>query len=151
MILDHWSQSADPIDVTRIPLPGCRRRDKPTGFWISVRGPHDWSAHLASHGIVCDSWRHRHSVTLAPDARLLVLADVDAVLAFTREYGLPSAPGHPVDSVDWDRVEAQYPGIMIAPFQTELRRDPRTRWYFGWDCACICVWDAAAIASVTPS
>ena len=30
------------------------------------------------------------------------------------------------------------------------RLDMETRWYYGWDCASGCVWDASAVQSVEP-
>lgn len=149
MILEHHSETPGPIDPALV-REGCRRLDKPTGLWASVPGPHDWPAYLSGNGIPQRPYRIR--IDIVPDARLLVLADPEAVLTFGSEYGLGEAwgtgfpPGH---AIDWERVEAKWQGIVIAPFQTTLRRDPRCRWYFGWDCACACIWDADAILRTT--
>lgn len=150
MILEHWSTRSHAIDVSRIPGEGFRRRDKPTGFWVSVAGPHDWPAYLSSFGqTVLPAYRHR--VELAPDARILRLDSVDALLAFGADHALSSVHGTdvpPGEAVDWDRVEREWQGILITPFQHSVRRDPRCRWYYGWDCASGCIWDARAIASI---
>ena len=152
MILEHWSTRSHAIDVSRIPGEGFRRRDKPTGFWVSVAGPHDWPAYLSSFGqAVLPAYRHR--IELAPDARILVLDTVDALLGFSVSHGLSTVWGQavpPGDAIDWDRVAREWQGIIITPFQHSVRRDPRTRWYYGWDCASGCIWDAAAIASTVP-
>lgn len=153
MILEHWSTRSPRIDLARIPGEGCRRRDKPNGFWVSVRGPHDWPAYLAGlRGAAGARPAYRHRIDLAPDARILVLDSVDALLGFGASHGLSVVWGQtvpPGDAIDWDRVAQEWQGIIITPFQHSVRRDPRTRWYYGWDCASGCIWDAAAIASVT--
>jgi len=149
MILEHWSSRSHAIDRSRISAEGFRRRDKPTGFWVSVAGPHDWPAYLADTGHAPPACRHR--VELAPDARILVLDSVDAVLAFSAEHMLLVSRGAPVlpgEGIDWDRVEREWQGIVITPFQHSIRRDPRCRWYYGWDCASGCIWDAGAIALI---
>jgi hypothetical protein len=150
MILEHWSSRSHAIDVSRISGEGFRRRDKPTGFWVSVAGLHDWPAYLAQTGYGAPAYRHR--IELAPDARILRLDSVDALLDFSVSHRLATVWGEavpPGDAIDWDRVEREWQGIVITPFQHSLRRDPRTRWYYGWDCASGCIWDAAAIAGIT--
>lgn len=149
MILEHHSETSGPIDLTLL-REGCRRLDKPTGLWASVPGPHDWPAYLSEHGI--PQRPHRIRIDLVPDARILTLPSAEAVLAFGVEHALRkmwTTPIPPGEAIDWDRVEARWQGIVIAPFQATLRTDPRCRWYFGWDCACACIWDAGAILRTT--
>jgi hypothetical protein len=48
--------------------------------------------------------------------------------------------------IDWLRVAQKSAGIIIAPYIWERRL--HLPWYYGWDCASGCVWDAAAVLSV---
>lgn len=146
MIVEHWSSTSTVVDLARIPGEGCRRRDKPNGFWVSVPGSHGWTDYLRETGMPVPA--HRHLIEIADDARILVLGTVDAILEFSRTYAGRSLWGEtpvPGDSIDWDAVTERWQGIVIAPFQPTLRRDPRTCWYYGWDCASGCIWDPAAI------
>lgn len=54
--------------------------------------------------------------------------------------------GH--DHINWPMVADRYQGIVIAPYLWSRRMDGGL-WYYGWDCASGCIWDAAAVASVT--
>lgn len=155
MILEHWSSESPSIDRARISGDGFRCRHKPNGFWVSVAGPHDWPAYLVGlRGTRGAVPAYRHRIELAPDARILTLDSAEAILAFSRDHGLASIHGTPVppgDAIDWDLVEREWQGIIIAPYQPTLRRDPRTRWYYGWDCASGCIWDPAAILDISPA
>ena len=51
--------------------------------------------------------------------------------------------------IDWPAVATDYPGLIIAPYQWSCRMSEFTRWYYGWDCASGCIWNADAIARVT--
>lgn len=151
MIVEHWSETSTVIDLARIPGEGCRRSDKPDGFWVSVPGSHGWTDYLRENGLPLPP--HRHQIELAAGARILFLDSVEAILDFSDRHpatSLSPSGGTPVpgEGIDWDAVVERWQGIIIAPFQATLRREPRTRWYYGWDCASGCIWDPAAIASV---
>lgn len=49
--------------------------------------------------------------------------------------------------IDWQKVAQDYKGIIISPYQWDMRLDGEVRWYYGWDVACACIWDMSAIKS----
>lgn len=124
---------------------------KPHGLWVSVEGSDDWPHWCQSEDFRVDSLRVVHEIVLGLDAKVLRLACVEELDAFAREFGafdstIPNtmfAIGH---AIDWPRVAQKYQGIIIAPYIWERRL--QAMWYYGWDCASGCIWDASAIASV---
>ena len=91
--------------------------------------------------------------TLASSARILHLDGAGAIDAFNdrygieREYGIARSVRMP--EVSWAGVEADgYHGIVISPYCWERRLARHARWYYPWDCASGCIWNADAIASV---
>lgn len=117
---------------------------KPSGLWVSVDGPDDWRAWCEGEGWGLDRLRHRFVVTLTETARLLVITSPDELRAFDAEFG---ESGQRSWHVAWDAVAREWQGIIIAPYLWECRlSDPA--WYYCWDCASGCIWDASAIASV---
>ena len=122
---------------------------KPRGLWVSVDGEDDWK-----HWCECENFRpeclkYHYRVVLAPEANILHLATVESILAFTDQYASKafnlSAYNH---FIDWPLLETKYQGIVIAPYQWGLRMLEKTFWYYPWDCASGCIWDAAAIQSL---
>jgi hypothetical protein len=123
---------------------------KPKGLWLSVEGRNDWKEWCLSEGFGLDRLKCAAEVRLDPAANILRLSTEEAILDFTRRYGrapLIDLPG--LNDIDWSGAASDYQGIIIAPYQWRLRLDDRTFWYYGWDCASGCVWDAAAISSIT--
>jgi len=121
---------------------------KPRGFWVSVQGPDDWYEWCTSEEWATSTLPYPHEVTLAAGANLLVLSTVAELRAFTAQY-LP-APGGFTTRIDWASVQGRYDGIVIAPYQWELRFDVDMHWYYTWDCASGCIWNLNAIDAVTP-
>lgn len=123
---------------------------KPHGLWVSVDGEHDWLSWCQSEEFGIGHLRYR--IVLSEPERLLWLTTRDAVLDFTEQYDKPlEYPGYRFRKgycIDWRRVAADWPGIIIAPYQWSLRLYELTHWYYGWDCASGCIWDANMIAEV---
>lgn len=148
--LTHYSSGpvSHVYSVAQSPVP----QFKPNGLWVSVNdGGRSWPAYLEAEA----AWaayrlRFVHSVRPAAAARILVLASLADFDAFAAQYGirLPSAPPDFYHYVDWARVAADYQGIVIAPYRYD-RRYERGLWYWGWDCASGCIWDADAVAAIT--
>jgi hypothetical protein len=154
--LSHWSRESIAEVSSHDQQKSTRPYGKPRGLWVSVDGDDDWAWWCDAEQFCDLSQLLRYEVVLAPDANLLLLDSVEAVLSFTREHGrtatwnpaLFSADGTAVDYVDyidWARVARAYQGIVIAPYQWSLRLESITSWYYPWDCASGCIWDAAAI------
>ena len=122
---------------------------KPRGLWLSVQaddgcGWRDW---CMSEGFGLGRLTHIHDVMLAPGASMLRLASAEDIDAFTSAYLIQ--PGNTGFWVDWMAVAREYQGIVIAPYIWERRLARHTFWYYTWDCASACVWDADAISTIT--
>lgn len=135
MRLSHFSNAAviEPRSVEQ------DSRFKPRGLWVSVDGEDDWPWWCAAEEYSIGPNRFRVEVA---DDRLLVLATVDQIREFDREFCLGRR------DVDWAAVAERWPGIIIAPYQWSLRLS-EVRWYYSWDCASGCIWDATVITSVS--
>jgi len=125
---------------------------KPSGFWISRDGDDSWEAWCRSEEYWIGSLAVRHEVRLAEHASILSLSTAKELEGFTEQYGLPEAwASYSIKMIDWSRVAAEYSGIMIVPYIWSCRLDgPASGWYYSWDCASGCIWDASAIASIAP-
>lgn len=124
--------------------------DKPKGFWVSVDGEYDWEHWCGSENFGIGE--HRHRVHLASNHKVLHLTTSWDVLDFRHEYQGLKRWGTNNQWTDiyirWEDVARDYQGIIIAPYQWSLRMEEN--WYYGWDCASGCIWDATAIACVEP-
>lgn len=138
------------------PLRSALKHDKdhkPSGFWLSVddgeMGWADWcrAEEYELAGLACV-----HDVTLKGDAHILRISDPAGIDAFTAEFAGLDYDGRRnlgrVWRIDWPRVAKLYQGVVIAPYIWERRLDMVSSWYYGWDCASGCIWDASAIASI---
>lgn len=154
MNLSHYT--AKPIDALRpIEQPSMEAGEgspyKPRGLWLSVDGDEDWRSWCEGNDFALDTFKHHYRVHLRSDCNVLRLTSESDILDFTDKYNKPFAyPGRSVSDyfgcyIDWPRVAQDYQGIVIAPYCWPLRLDPRTHWYYGWDCASGCIWDPSAI------
>lgn len=119
---------------------------KPSGLWVSAE------EHEQNWRKWCESERFAigglaHLVTLAPGARVLEIGCAAELDAFDREFGLVEERISRILSLEWRRVAERWQGIVIAPYIWE-RRLSAIDWYYGWDCASGCIWDAEAVASI---
>lgn len=151
MKLSHWSEK--PIsqlrNVAQAPPRSCY--DKPRGLWVSVDGDADWEAWCKAENFG-GLGEHRYTVTLGDGANILHLKTAGDLERFTRNYG-GRDPLFPIGislkpsaAINWPVVAAQFDGIIIAPYcwQQRLKLD----WYYGWDCASGCIWNAQAVRSI---
>ena len=122
---------------------------KPQGLWLSVEdGKDGWSNWCESerfslHSLVC-----AHDVTLRENADVLWLRSADDIDKFTEQYSNRSVLALASFRIDWRSVAVKHQGILIAPYIWERRLTNHTSWYYTWDCASGCIWDASAIESV---
>jgi hypothetical protein len=115
------------------------RGDKPNGFWVSVKGNRDWPEFCYNEQWNLESFKHAFEIALVDSARILHIDSYEMLCAFSKNYGNR-------DRVDWMRVASEYQGIVIAPYQWDARYS--LNWYYSWDVASGCIWDAKAISRV---
>ena len=134
---------------------------KPRGLWVSVEGHGDgWSDWCKAEEFGQERFEYAYEVELAKDARILRLRTAADIQRFTKEYRdtesevnkilgqstFRDVPG--TMDINWTKIAVKYQGIIIAPYVWELRLEPGYEWYYGWDCASGCVWNAEAIKSL---
>lgn len=141
---------------------------KPRGFWVSVEGNEDgWADWCRGENFRLEELVYEYEVKLKPDARILYLSTQEELRDFTKKYYDPDGImnkvsqevhaendfGFPasVHDIDWPAVARKYQGIIIAPYIYSCRLSPPTDWYYTWDCASGCIWNARAIESVKPT
>jgi hypothetical protein len=121
---------------------------KPCGFWLSVDGNEDgWRDWCLGESFGLEHLTHVHDVELAPDAEVLRLHGPAGIDAFTREYHEPSDRFY--GRINWSRVAERWQGIIIAPYVWSRRLHDGAKWYYSWDCASGCIWDARAVAGIS--
>lgn len=118
--------------------------EKPRGLWVSVDGDDDWKSWCESESFGLGSQRHR--ISIKPQSSVLLITSAYGLDVFTETFGR-----HPSDNdlfermyIDWPEVAKHHGGIIIAPYQWSQRMT--LNWYYGWDCASGCIWDADQIA-----
>ena len=117
-----------------------------------------------------EALRYRHTVTILDASRILFLRKAKDIDAFTREYGRDLS-GHirllqSAEDTDgfgrkygrdlfadiqkqfsnyimWEEVAEKHSGIVINPYSRA--RSQTYLWYYGWNCAGGCIWDASVI------
>ncbi len=130
------------------------RCDKPNGLWVSVEGEYDWPAWCRSEGFRTEKLVSATHVVLHRDARILHIDTAAGLALFSREYRRmpPNESDLPLNllkvGVDWSRIARTYQGIIIAPYQWAMRLDSDAEWYYSWDCASGCLWDASAVSEL---
>lgn len=126
---------------------------KPRGLWVSVEGKADWAEWCRAENFGCLDCATE--VVLAPEANVLRLKGADDLDRFHAScsvvrYRYGEDLGD-LTTIDWRSVAQRYQGIIIAPYVWQRRLDrPVSNWYYGWDCASGCIWDAAAVARLRP-
>lgn len=139
---------------------------KPHGTWVSVPGDRDWRDVAPDMGFFPHGG-YVHTFEL-DTSRVLVIDTLDALDRFHQSHcadprsmterargaGLRSGDDARDDARDpmasfhvrWARVADRCDGVIIAPYQRERRHD--YLWYYGWDCACGCIWQPRALTWV---
>jgi hypothetical protein len=118
---------------------------KPRGLWYGVGD--SWLRWCESEQL---DWIHHYTyaLTLAPGANILRLKSLADLTRFQNKYGFHH-PGMFEDEkytdIDWPRVAKDYDGIEIAPYIWRARFT--MLWYYGWDVASGCIWNARAVKS----
>ena len=132
--------SAEPIErVYSVPkqVPG----PKPRGLWYDV--DREWEKWCRSEdwGWPDRPFGYRLEIERT---RILVISSVSALRHFTTMNGTnDECRGW---TINWANVASRYAGIEIAPYQWGCRHV--LSWYYGWDVASGCIWDASVVQSI---
>jgi len=131
---------------------------KPEGLWMATDG--GWAEYCTS--INRPLGEYHYEIVVAPGANILRISTADELDQFSIEYGA----GNPLDGYavkgvpdevraildhticDWPAVAKRYQGIVIHPHIRSRHMHLTSRWYYAWDVASGCIWDATAIAEV---
>lgn len=146
--LIHYAATPRVLDRQRKPV---ERGDgmKPSGLWFSVKGEYDWDWWCRSEEFGVERLACAHLVVLEDGANILCLTSVAEMMAFHDKYmHRPYASVSSYVQIDWRRVMAEYDGIIISPYQWDLRMARDFLWYYTWDCASGCVWNWDAVKSL---
>lgn len=148
MILRHWQGEpvGDPYSVEQSDAPD----QKPKGFWLSdERDETSWRRWCESEEFRAGCFEHWADFQVDMN-RVLHLETANAVLDFGRKFhAIGYAPW--CNWIDWRRVAQDYGGIVITPYQWTLRLEDAVDWYYSWDCASGCIWDASCLVRVADS
>jgi hypothetical protein len=129
---------------------------KPVGLWFSPEGEDDWARWCLRESNL-GPWRYR--VSLDPNAHILWISTADQLIAFHDIYCAETEferkfmfndDRRKYWPIDWDKVKADYDGLIIAPYLWSQRLMGPS-WYYGWDCASGCVWNAKSVLFVEPA
>lgn len=122
---------------------------KPNGFWVSDEDAEmSWLKWCKAEEFAPHKMKHAHSVELKSDANILIISNLKEFDKFHKTYN-GRLPGRiPIRRINWEEVASKYQGIIITPYLWERRLDMECSWYYGWDCASGCIWDAKAISKI---
>jgi hypothetical protein len=119
---------------------------KPRGLWLSVESDDEesfgWRDWCEREEFGLSRLTHRTELILQP-AHVLHLDSSAALLAFTRRYERTHDGFSFFHLMDWAAVAQDYRGLLIAPYDWNLRLD--LHWYYAWDCASACIWDCSTL------
>jgi hypothetical protein len=150
MRLVHYS--AKPLgEIYSVKQEGNNRPFKPRGLWVSAEtggeDDHGWLDWCEMEQFAMENFEHAAEVFLREGANVLAIVGPEALLGFAEEYKRPRTWPY-YDEIEWSKVAERYQGIIIAPYLWQLRLDDRTNWYYSWDCASGCIWDATAVERI---
>jgi|SRR5882672_5015504 len=126
---------------------------KPRGLWVSVEGEDDWKQWCEAEQFSLNCFEHATQIILTPNANILRLTTPQELKTFSAQHSFnpyPEVSLHSLRGINWEDVAAQHQGIIIAPYHWSCRLNNDVFWYYGWDCASGCIWDASAIVSLIP-
>jgi hypothetical protein len=148
MLLTHFSAKPLILDRSRVHTVYIQKIGmKPAGLWLSDENDEcSWAQWCAGEGFHLENLAHQAVFDVPEGNGVLWLRTVDELLAFTAKC--KASTTEPLLSsfyLDWTYVAKQYKGLIITPYQWELRLCPETSWYYGWDCASGVIWDLSCL------
>lgn len=152
MRLIHYS-SRPLLAVESFPIADQPESFKPKGLWVSVEGPDDWKSWCEAEDFPLSNLALQHEVALSESANILRLSSLQEINRFTDLYIAPVKYHISFidrSRLDWKNVAGTYDGIIIAPYVWECRLNDLSPWYYSWDCASGCIWNANAVKKIIP-
>jgi hypothetical protein len=148
MRLEHFSRTEITTKIyDKDQKPEASPHGKPRGLWVSDEAADvSWSTWVQGEELDWLTAGYWYSVSLSSRANILCLQSDRDIRNFTSAYSTESWLGA---AIDWAKVAVRFDGIVITPYVWSCRLDPKTTWYYGWDCASGCIWNARAIKSLT--
>lgn len=149
--LIHYSEKPLATVHSVVQDENCAGFMKPCGLWVSAEGDDDWPSWCRSEVPEWIENKCATEVIFAAGARVLHISTLKAFDAFEVEYVTPGTfkPEYHREQIDWKTVAKKYQAIVISPYMYR-RRFGSNLWYYGWDCASGCIWDADAVAELRP-
>lgn len=121
---------------------------KPVGLWVSVEGDDDWLAWCKAENWGTDRLSYVTEIKLPDTAHVLRLTNSAEIDRFHGAYAKPIYGGSR-SYVYWPDVAKDYDGLIIAPYCWDRRLEgAASAWYYGWDCASGCIWNADAMTAL---
>lgn len=122
---------------------------KPCGLWFCAdTGDDGWRRWCEAENFNLDRTGYRTALTFKRSARILRIKTASGIDRLTKTYSI-DRPDISLFSIRWDKVAEKYDAIIIAPYIWQ-RRLGDALWYYTWDVASGCVWNADAVAKLTP-
>jgi hypothetical protein len=113
---------------------------KPCGFWYGFGS--EWLDWIDSE---MPQWRGDYLYEVIVDSsNVLRISNAKEFKAFDRRFSVML----PTKSIDWRAAAKEYAGIEITPYLSQFRMVNEHLWYYGWDIASGCIWDAHAITDL---
>jgi hypothetical protein len=156
MKLVHYSTHPIYKVYDNIPVMGRDiRSDKPVGFWVSDDDCEDnWFDWCLGENWGLDHLKSCCEV-ICDHSKLLILKSKSELRSFSHEYKIqPYKAKHPdlafMYGINWPKVGESYAGIVITPYIWECKNSVHDifHWYWGWDCASGCIWNASIISEI---
>ena len=116
---------------------------KPSGLWYECKDGSsiDW-LEFCRTGLTDGASRYDSAYNVVlNDYEILFITDNHDFKKFEKMYGVTNNYGDV--KIDWPKVASHYDGIEICPYLYLMRED--SDWYYGWDVASGCVWNASGI------
>ncbi len=121
---------------------------KPVGLWLSDESDHGWKQWCEGQEWNLKAFKYQTDFTVIDFSNWLALTTKKKVLEFGEEFKHEGRKFSELWGIDWPRVQKQFDGILISPYQWSLRHNRETSWYYGWDCSSACVWNLKTIEVV---
>lgn len=111
---------------------------KPDGFWFAAGS--EWVDWTESE---MPQWKgdNLYDVEVNEDECIVIEDEIDM-----REFHAKYRTRDGSEMIDWQKVSKDAKGVIFKRYFPEFRR--RYKWYYTWDIASGCVWDASAIKQV---